>query len=74
MRYPHVRGAIMQVAFGVFANAKIQCEESISSRTPQNCATTSQFFVNDRRLFGNGISSAKVKALENLLLEILVIF
>ena len=26
----------MQIAFGVFANAKIQCEESISSRTPQN--------------------------------------
>ena len=28
----------MQVAFGVFANAKIQCEESVSSRTPQNLA------------------------------------
>ena len=26
----------MQIASGVFANAKIQCEESISSRTPQN--------------------------------------
>ena len=25
----------MQFAFGVFANAKIQCEESVSSRTPQ---------------------------------------
>jgi len=26
--------------WGVFANAKIQCEESVSSSTPQNCATT----------------------------------
>ena len=26
----------MQGAFGIFANAKIQCEESVSSRTPQN--------------------------------------
>ena len=30
----------MHIAFGVFANAKIQCEESVSSSTPQNCATT----------------------------------
>ena len=41
----------MPVAFGVFANAKIQCEESVSSSTPQNCATTSRFFVNAKRLF-----------------------
>ena len=34
--------AIMHVAFGVFANAKIQCEESASSSTPQNCATTNR--------------------------------
>jgi len=26
----------MQIAFGVFANAEIQCEESVSSSTPQN--------------------------------------
>ena len=29
----------MQIAFGVFANAKIQCEESVSSSTPQNLAS-----------------------------------
>ena len=28
----------MQIASGVFANAKIQCEESVSSCTPQNRA------------------------------------
>ena len=27
-----------QIAYGVFANAKIQCEESVSSSTPQNSA------------------------------------
>ena len=30
----------MHFAFGVFANAKIQCEESVSSGTPQNRPTT----------------------------------
>ncbi len=28
----------MHFAFGVFANAKIQCEESVSSSTPLNCS------------------------------------
>ena len=27
----------------------------IWANTPQNCPTTSQFFINDRRLFRNGI-------------------
>ena len=39
----------IQVAFGVFANAKIQCEESVSSRTPQNrtywCICVSPVFI-----------------------------
>ena len=34
--------AIVQIAFGVFANAKIQCEESVSSSTQQNCPTTNR--------------------------------
>ena len=29
--------SMMHVASGVFANAKIQCEESVSSNTPQTC-------------------------------------
>ena len=28
----------------------------IWSSTPQNCATTSRFFVNEKRLFRNGIT------------------
>ena len=33
----------MHFAFGVFANAKIQCEESVSSSTPQNRLTTNEW-------------------------------
>ena len=41
----------MHVAFGVFANAKIQCKESVSSRTPQNCATTNLIDFEKRTYF-----------------------
>ena len=37
--------AMMHVAFGVFANAKIQCEESVSSSTPQNRLTTNRVYL-----------------------------
>ena len=41
----------MHIAFGVFANAKIQCEESVSSNTPQNCATTNHVAFEEHTYF-----------------------
>ena len=37
------------------ANAKIQCEESVSSSTPQNCATTNRI-VFEKNTFFQGLS------------------
>ena len=45
----------MHVAFGVLANAKIQCEESVSSSTPQNCAITN-YTAFEKHLSFQGIS------------------
>ena len=41
----------MQVAFGVFANAKIQCEESVSSSTPQIADDTDYADYADFKIF-----------------------
>ena len=57
----------MHVAFGVFAGGVFAWVFlriawvflRISSSTPQNCATTNRFFVNEKRLVRNGIRYAQ---------------
>ncbi|MDE0684322.1 MAG: hypothetical protein OXI63_15500 [Candidatus Poribacteria bacterium] len=51
----------MHVVFGVFdGGAFAWVFLRISSSTPQNCATTNWFFVNEKRLFRNGITCGQL--------------